>query len=79
MSNTRRSFFSRFALGAGVFAAQHIHLPIAPVPVETPDVARLPFKVVDDAKEFHIVAEPVHTRFLPDREVDAPHRLELAV
>jgi FtsP/CotA-like multicopper oxidase with cupredoxin domain len=71
MSNTRRSFFSRFALGAGVFAAQHVHSPDAPVPVETPDVARLPFKMVDGAKEFHIVAEPVHTRFVPGREVDA--------
>lgn len=75
--STRRSFFSRLAWGAGVLS-QHEHMhpststsPSSPVAVETPDVAKLAFKIVDGVKEFHLVAEPVHTKFLPDREVDA--------
>jgi FtsP/CotA-like multicopper oxidase with cupredoxin domain len=41
------------------------------MPVETPDVPRLPWKLVDGAKEFHLVAEPVRTEFVPGRVVDA--------
>ena len=29
------------------------------LPVETPDLPRLPWKMVDGVKEFHLVAEPV--------------------
>ena len=43
----------------------------AALPVETPDVPRLPWKMVDGAKEFHLVAEPVRTEFVPGRVVDA--------
>src|SRR5215475_1800035 len=30
-----------------------------PLPVESPDLPKLPWKMVDGAKEFHLVAEPV--------------------
>ena len=33
--------------------------------VETPDVPKLPWKMVDGAKEFQLVAEPVRTEFVP--------------
>ncbi|HUS08775.1 MAG TPA: multicopper oxidase domain-containing protein [Bryobacteraceae bacterium] len=41
------------------------------IPVETPDLPKLPFKMVDGVKEFNLVAEPVRTEFLPGRVVDA--------
>jgi FtsP/CotA-like multicopper oxidase with cupredoxin domain len=41
------------------------------LPVETPDVPKLPWKMVNGAKEFHLVAEPVRTEFVPGRVVDA--------
>lgn len=40
------------------------------VPVETPDVPKLPWKVVDGVKEFHLIAEPVKVEFVPGRVVD---------
>ncbi|MCI0622834.1 MAG: copper oxidase [Acidobacteria bacterium] len=40
------------------------------LPVETPDVPKLPWKMVDGVKEFHLVAEPVRTEFVPGRVVD---------
>ncbi len=40
-------------------------------PVATPDLPKLPFKLVDGVKEFHLIAEPVRTEFLPGRPVDA--------
>jgi len=43
----------------------------AAISVETPDLPRLPWKVVDGVKEFHLVAEPVRTEFVPGRVVDA--------
>jgi FtsP/CotA-like multicopper oxidase with cupredoxin domain len=41
------------------------------VPVETPDVPKLPWRRENGVKVFHIVAEPVKTEFLPGRPVDA--------
>ncbi|MEW5976309.1 MAG: multicopper oxidase domain-containing protein [Acidobacteriota bacterium] len=41
------------------------------VPVETPDVPTLPWKMVDGVKEFHLIAEPVRTEFVPGKIVDA--------
>jgi len=41
------------------------------LPVETPDVPKLPSKMVNGTKEFHLVAEPVRTEFVPGRIVDA--------
>jgi FtsP/CotA-like multicopper oxidase with cupredoxin domain len=40
------------------------------VPVETPDVPKLPWKMVDGVKEFHLIAEPVKVEFVPGRVVD---------
>jgi FtsP/CotA-like multicopper oxidase with cupredoxin domain len=81
MSN-RRDFFSRLAAAsAGFFAAdrlpaQHEHHQPAPAApgkaaiFETPDLAKLPSKIVDGVREFHLVAEPVRTEFHPGRVVD---------
>lgn len=39
---------------------------LPPVPVETPDLpAKLPWKLVDGVKEFHVVAQPVQRELLP--------------
>ncbi len=40
-------------------------------PFETPDLPKLPYTVVDGAKEFHLVGEVVETEFLPGRKVHA--------
>ena len=50
----------------------HMHaLPLAPenVLVETPDVPLLPWRMLDGAKEFHLVAEPVRRRLISGREM----------
>jgi manganese oxidase len=41
------------------------------VPVQTPDVPHLPFRMDNGAKVFHLIPQPVRTQFLPGREVDA--------
>jgi len=41
-----------------------------PVPVETPDVPDLPFRMDGDVKEFHLIAEPVKQEIIPGRIVD---------
>lgn len=38
---------------------------------ETPDLPKVPWKMVDGVKEFHLIAEPVRTEFMPGRVVDA--------
>ena len=35
------------------------------LPVVTPDLPKLPYKLENGVKVFHLVAEPVHTEFLP--------------
>jgi manganese oxidase len=42
----------------------------SPLPVEAPDLPKLPWKMVEGAKEFHLVAEPVRVEFVPGRWVD---------
>jgi manganese oxidase len=42
----------------------------SPVPVETPDVPQLPWRMDGDVKEFHLVAEPVKQEIFPGRIVD---------
>jgi hypothetical protein len=37
------------------------------VPVETPDVPQLPWQMVDGAKEFHLIAEPVKQQLIPGK------------
>src|SRR5919106_811329 len=41
------------------------------LPVETPDLPKLPHKMVDGWKEFHLIAEVVETEFVPGRKVHA--------
>jgi hypothetical protein len=40
------------------------------LPVETPDLPKLPWKLVDGVKEFHLVAEPVQVEIVPGRVMD---------
>ena len=40
------------------------------IPVQTPDVPRLPWRMVDGAKEFHLIAEPVKRQLIPGREME---------
>ena len=42
-----------------------------PEPVELPDLKKLPHRMVNGAKEFHLVAHVVRTEFVPGRPVDA--------
>jgi manganese oxidase len=41
-----------------------------PVPVQTPDVPDLPFRMDGNVKEFHLIAEPVKQVLVPGRVVD---------
>ena len=44
---------------------------LPPVPVEVPDgPPKLPWKMVDGAKEFHLIAEPLKSEVLPDVWID---------
>jgi len=45
--------------------------PAENLPVETPDLPKLPYKLIDGVKEFHLVAEPVRTELMPGRVMDA--------
>ena len=79
----RRDFLTRvFALGAGLAAfarrssaegertSARARAGVAPVPVVTPDVPDLPWRMADGAKEFHLIAEPVKQELVPGRVVD---------
>ena len=41
------------------------------LPVQTPDIPKLPWEMDSGAKVFHLIAEPVKREFLPGRVVDA--------
>jgi len=41
-----------------------------PVTVETPDVPQLPWQMVNGAKEFHLIAEPVRREITPGKTLD---------
>src|SRR4051812_26653290 len=72
MSN-RRNFFARVAAaGAGILATRQLVAQPAAVnlPIETPDLPKLPWRMVDGAKEFHLTAEVVRTEFTSGRVVD---------
>src|SRR5262245_8918151 len=43
---------------------------LAPVPVETPDLPKLPFKMKDGVKEFHLIAKHTRREFLPGAWMD---------
>ena len=40
------------------------------VSVETPDVPQLPWRMVDGAKEFHLIAEPVKQELVPGKIIN---------
>ena len=42
----------------------------SPLPVETPDVSQLPWRMDGNVKEFHLIAEPVKQEIVPGRIVD---------
>ena len=77
----RRTFLQRsLALGAGALA---LRLPAAPeipaiseeaprtlVPVQTPDLGKLPFKLDNGVKVFHLVSEPVKQQLIPGKMLD---------
>lgn len=49
------------------------HIPLhsrGTVSVETPDVPQLPYRIVDGAKEFHLIAEPVTQELIPGKVVN---------
>jgi FtsP/CotA-like multicopper oxidase with cupredoxin domain len=72
---TRRSFLGRLAsIGGGILIgrnAQAAQRSAPAVPIEMPDIPKLGYRLVEGIKEFHLVAEPVRTEFLPGRPVDA--------
>jgi len=43
---------------------------LPPVPIQAPDLNSLPWKMVDGAKEFHLIAEPVRRELLPGLFMD---------
>jgi manganese oxidase len=56
---------------------EHMHMPTdstrhktgvsQPVPVESPDVPQLPWRMDRDVKEFHLIAEPVKQQLVPGK------------
>jgi manganese oxidase len=76
MFRNRRDFFARMAAatGAAMWAApSRAQQPPEGrnLPIETPDVPKLEPRIVEGVKEFHLIAQPVRTEFLPGRPVDA--------
>lgn len=72
MSN-RRSFFAGLAAaGAGLVAARKGNAQAAASNVlfETPDLGKLPWRMVNGVKEFHLIAEVVHTELVRGRAMD---------
>jgi manganese oxidase len=72
----RREFFSRALLWGSTAAASVKNLaaqtPAEPfLPVAIPDSAKLPFRVVEGVKEFHLIAEVVNTNLVPERRLTA--------
>ncbi len=41
-----------------------------PIPVQTPDIPNLPFRMDGNVKEFHLIAEPVKREIVPGQVVD---------
>lgn len=69
MSN-RRNFFARVAAAsAGLLAVQKLSAQ-GSLPIQTPDLPKLPWRMVDGAKEFRLTAEVVRTEFVAGRAVD---------
>lgn len=66
----RRGFLGRLFASA---AAPAVAAPpsAAPIPVQTPDLPKLPYKLVDGVKEFTLIAEVIRTSICPGRIMDA--------
>ena len=74
MSKNRRDFFAKIAAaGAALCAlpARGQERPVANLPLETPDLPKLEPRIINGVKEFHLIAAPVRTSFVPGRNVDA--------
>ena len=70
MQRNRRKFFGRVAaLTAG--GATQARGAVNPVPVQTPDLPKLPYRLVNGVKEFHLIAEIVETELVPGRPMTA--------
>lgn len=72
MSNRRSFFAGMAAAGAGLFAARKSNAqpPASNVLIETPDLGKLPWRMVNGVKEFHLIAEVVHTELVRGRAMD---------
>jgi hypothetical protein len=84
MSNRRSFLQSTLAFGAGLAAVPKLFGaepngkisqmaamgPSASIPVNTPDVANLPFKMDGGVMVFNLIAEPVKQEILPGRVLD---------
>jgi manganese oxidase len=46
------------------------HPPGIPIPVQTPDIPNLPFRMDGNVKEFHLIAEPVKQEIVPGQVLD---------
>ena len=79
--NPRRTFFTRLASASAALwtgtavQAQDPHaghnMATKVLPVELPDLPKLPFKMVDGVKEFHLIAEVIETELIPGRPLTA--------
>ena len=84
MSNRRSFLQSALAIGAAFTSAPKLfgaapapgmsHMKgmqaDAPIPVNTPDLPNLPFKMDGDVKVFNLVAEPVKQEIIPGKVID---------
>ena len=78
----RRKFFQNaFGLGAGLFSATRVASarppdsrvsapPEPPVAVQSPDLKDLPFTLDNGVKVFHLIAEPVKRKIVPNKTID---------
>src|SRR5579859_4242783 len=83
MKNRRDFLRNVFGLGAGFAATPHLlaepatgasqharrHSGVT-LSVETPDIQQLPWRIVDGAKEFRLIAEPVTQELIPGKVVN---------
>ena len=77
----RRKFFKMPGLGAGLFSATRVASarppdsrvsapPEPPVAVQSPDLKDLPFTLDNGVKVFHLIAEPVKRKIVPNKTID---------
>src|ERR1700745_339265 len=78
MKNRRGFLSSVLGMGAGLAAMPRAWAArpaskartSASIPVQTPDIPQLPFRMDGGVKEFHLVAEPVKQELIPGKVVD---------